>query len=138
MIVPSERSYQYKCLVTGETLPLKAYSVESIIAEKIETVLSRGITNSRSKDYYDLYILRKTQFMNIDKNILKKAYKETCRYRNFSISYNDASDLINEISNNVQTKKRWVNYGKNVGYADGLLFDDVINAIRDWLDIVLQ
>ena len=50
-IVPSERNYNYKCLVTGEVLPIKAYSLESVVAEKLETVLSKGIANSRSKDY---------------------------------------------------------------------------------------
>ena len=69
-IVPSEQNYDYKCLVIGETLKLKAYSLESVVAEKLETVLSKGIANSRSKDFYDLYILRKTQFSDIDKNIL--------------------------------------------------------------------
>ena len=68
-IVPSERNYDYKCLVTGETLPIKAYSLESVIAEKLETVLARQIANSRSKDFYDLYILRKTQLVNVDKKI---------------------------------------------------------------------
>ena len=53
-IVPSEKSYDYKCLVTGDVLPIKVYSLESVIAEKLQTLLSRGISNSRSKDFYDL------------------------------------------------------------------------------------
>lgn len=85
-IVPSEKNYEYKCLVTGETLFLKVYSLESIISEKLQTVLSRSISNSRSKDYYDLYMLRKTQLANIDGQFLKKAFQETCDYRHFSIT----------------------------------------------------
>ena len=137
-IIPSERNYDYKCLVTGEVLPLRTYSVESVIAEKLETVLSRGIANSRSKDYYDLYILRKTQIDNVDKNILKKAYRETCKHRNFSMSYNEAIDLINEISINTQINTRWINYGKKVGYASDLSLQDMIDAINYWLNMVLQ
>ncbi len=82
-IIPSERNYNYKCLVTGEVLPLKAYSLESVVAEKLETILSKGIANSRSKDYYDLYILRKTQFDNIDLQVLKEAYKQTLSIETF-------------------------------------------------------
>ena len=60
-IIPGECRYNYKCLVTGDCISLKVYSIESVVAEKLETVLSRGIANSRCKDYYDLYIIRKTQ-----------------------------------------------------------------------------
>lgn len=82
-IVPSERNFKYKCLVTGEILSLKAYSLESVIAEKLETILFKGIANSRSKDFYDLYILKKTQFDNLNRDVLKVAYSKTCLYRNF-------------------------------------------------------
>ena len=92
-IIPSERNYDYKCLVTGETLPIKACSLESVIAEKLETVLARQIANSRSKDFYDLYILRKTQFDNVDKDVLRKAFEETCKYRSFNISKERLADL---------------------------------------------
>ncbi|MDD7715453.1 MAG: nucleotidyl transferase AbiEii/AbiGii toxin family protein [Mollicutes bacterium] len=134
-IIPSERNYNYKCLVTGEVLPLKAYSLESVVAEKLETILSRGVTNSRSKDYYDLYILRKTQFDNIDLQVLKEAYKQTCTYRGFYISKTDAIVLLNEIGNNHQIIRRWESYGKNVKYAEGIPFKNVISTIEEWLNI---
>lgn len=134
-IVPSEQTYNYKCLVTGEVLPIKAYSLESVVAEKLETVLSRGIANSRSKDYYDLYILNKTQLVNIDNSILKNAYQQTCNYRDYSISKSEALNLIVAIKDNQLINKRWIAYGKKVKYADDLLFEDVIAAIREWIDI---
>ncbi len=134
-IIPSERNYNYKCLVTGEVLPLKAYSLESVVAEKLETILSRGIANSRSKDYYDLYILRKTQFDNIDLQVLKEAYKQTCKYRSFYILKTDAISLLNEIEVNHQIIRRWENYGKNVRYAEDIPFENVINEIKKWINI---
>ena len=136
-IVPSELNYDYKCLITGETLSLKAYSLESVVAEKLETVLSKGIANSRSKDYYDLYILKTTQFENIDKEILKDAWIKTCQYRNFSITKDDAFILLEEIMSNKEINKRWISYGKKVKYAENLSFEEVINSIRKWIDICL-
>ena len=133
-IIPSDRNYEYKCLVTGETLTIKAYSLESVVAEKLETALSKGIANSRSKDYYDLYILRKTQLNNIDKNALKEAFSETCKYRNFSISKIDALDLTKELIDSQQVNKRWISFGKKVKYAEDIPFVDVIDAINDWID----
>lgn len=136
-IVPSERNYEYKCLVTEESLPLKAYSLESVIAEKLETVLSRSVSNSRSKDYYDLYILRKTQLPNVDQNSLKEAFGETCHYRNFSISKNDALALVDEIGENQQINARWVAYCKSVKYAANLPLQDVLASVREWIESAL-
>lgn len=137
-IVPSERNYDYKCLVTGDTLPIKVYSLESVIAEKLETILARQIANSRSKDFYDLYILRKTQLDNVDKNTLKKAFEETCRYRGFNISKEDALSLLEEIKLNTQTNNRWDSYVKRAKYAAGLRFEEVINSAIEWINDIIE
>lgn len=136
-IIPSDKNYVYKCLVTEENLSLKAYSLESIVSEKLETVLARSISNSRSKDYYDLYILRKTQFDKIDKQFLIKAFQETCHYRCFHISRAEALALIDEIDKNQQINIRWTNYCKNVKYTGSLPFKEVIITIREWIEMIL-
>lgn len=136
-IVPSERVYDYKCLVTGEVLPIKAYSLESVVAEKLETVLSKGIANSRNKDYYDLYILNKTQLINIDVDVLKGAYQKTCDYRGYSITKIDAFNLVDAIMDNIQIKERWDAYGKKVKYAKSVSFQDAIESIKEWINICL-
>ena len=137
-IVPSEKQYDYQCLVSKETLSLRAYSLESVIAEKLQTVLSRQITNSRSKDFYDLYILRITQIGNVDISILKQAFKETCEYRNYSISKEDALSLIEEIHNNSFINERWDTYTKIVKYAAYIPLDMVIRSIKKWIDDALD
>lgn len=137
-IIPSERNYDYRCLVTGETLAIKTYSLESIIAEKLETVLAKQIANSRSKDYYDLYILRKTQIDNVDEISLKLAFKEACKYRNFSINKEEALSLMDEIGNNSQMKSRWLAYSKRNAYAKDLEFNDAIVSIIEWIKEVIE
>ena len=133
-IVPSEKNYDYKCLVTGDVLPIKVYSLESVIAEKLQTLLSRGIANSRSKDFYDLYILRKTQLENVNKETLKKALSKTFKHRNFTIAKEDALALLDEITNNEQVNVRWTSYVKNNEYASGLELKEVISTIKEWLE----
>lgn len=133
-VVPTERNYQYRCLVTGEELPLKVYSLESVISEKLQTVLSRSIANSRSKDYYDLYILREAQLSNVDLETLKEAYRQTCNYRKFSITKDDAILLIDEIGSNQQVNNRWIAYTKKVKYAEGVDFKSVISDIKKWVN----
>lgn len=135
-IVPSEKNYDYKCLITGEILQMKAYSLETVVAEKLETILSRGIFNSRSKDYYDLYVLWGLQNACLDKEMLILAFKETCKYRKFEMNENKAKELINEIKDNSQINKRWVNYCNTVVYAKNLEFNLVIDKIKELVDFV--
>lgn len=133
-IVPSERKYGYKCLITGDTLLINAYSLESVIAEKLETVLARQFANSRSKDYYDLCVLRKTRMDEVDLSLLKKAFKQTCEYRRFAITKNDALALIEEIGVNSQIKSRWFAYTRRNAYAHGMIWKDVIKSIIEWVN----
>jgi predicted nucleotidyltransferase component of viral defense system len=137
-IIPKEQNYEYKCLVTGESLPLKVYSLESVVAEKIETILSKGISNSRSKDFYDLFVLKKFEIENIDKRVLIKAFNEVCSYRNFVINKNDALKMIDMISSNNEILIRWKSYCRNVGYVGELSFYEVINSIRNWIEIIFN
>ena len=136
-IIPSDRDYDYKCLVTGEVLPLKVYSLESVISEKLETVLSKGIANSRSKDFYDLYILRKTQIKNVNVDILKQAFEKTREYRNFYIDKEDALSMLEMLKENSFVDARWIAYCKNSKYVGNLPFEEVIMAIKEWVEIAL-
>ena len=136
-IIPSDRDYDYKCLVTGEVLPLKVYSLESVISEKLETVLSKGIANSRSKDFYDLYILRKTQIKNVNIDILKQAFEKTREYRNFYIDKEDALSMLEMLKENSFVDARWIAYCKNSKYVGNLPFEEVIMAIKEWAEIAL-
>lgn len=132
-IVPSVRSFEYKCLVTEEVLPLKAYSLETVVSEKLQTILSKSIANSRSKDYYDLYILEKTQKDNIDITFLKKSFEKTCKYRKFSITKENALELLSVIENNEQIQLRWRVYSSKNKYAN-VNFAEVVKAIRFWVE----
>lgn len=92
---PSDQNYEYTCLVTGETLHLKSYSIESVVAEKLQTFLTKGPLNSRAKDLYDLYVLERT----MDKNgpALKEAFMETCQHRKFETDREKATKMLESI-----------------------------------------
>lgn len=137
-IIPSEKNYDYKCLVTGEILEIKAYSLESVVAEKLETVLVRQIANSRSKDFYDLYILRKLQYSFVDVFTLKKAFIETCNYRNYKVTKEEALSLISEIGDNTQINSRWLAYTERNNYAKDISFVDVIVSIVEWINDAIE
>ncbi len=134
-VYPSDQNYEYRCLVTGETLRLKSYSVESVVAEKLETFLSRGPLNSRAKDLYDLYVLERI----IEKNslALKEAFMETCRHRKFETDREKAAKTFESVSSSPMQRKSWDSYSRKTGYAKQIAFDDVVDSIGRLIEIVI-
>lgn len=80
-IIPSEISYEYPLMFENRSIKIKAYNLETILSEKIETIISRGNQNTRMRDFYDVYILLKLKSKNIDYNILRLAIEETSQKR---------------------------------------------------------
>lgn len=117
IIYPKDNSYDYECLITNEHIMLKSYSIESIVAEKLQTFLYLGPFNSRSKDFYDLYIFKKLKINDENLNMFKEAYNQTCLRRNFVISKENALINFNNVKNNQMQLKRWNSYSKKVKYA---------------------
>lgn len=134
-VYPSDQTYEYKCLVTGETLHLKSYSVESVVAEKLQTFLLRGALNSRSKDLYDLYVLERI----VEKNgsALKEAFRETCRHRKFETDKEKATKTLESVSSSPIQRKLWDSYARKAGYARGIAFDDIVDSIGRLIEIVV-
>ncbi len=134
-VYPSDQNYEYRCLVTGETFRLKSYSIESVVAEKMQTFLLKGALNSRSKDLYDLYILERI----VEKNgpVLKEAFRETCRCREFEIDKGTALRILESVSSNTMQRRLWDSYSRKTGYAKGMAFDDIIGSIGRLIEIVV-
>ena len=127
-ITPNAVGYQYKCLFDDEVLNFKAYNFETILAEKLQTILFRGIANSRSKDFYDLYIIHKLKWKTIDIKILKEAFNNTCRYRNTIFSKEEAFKVIGNIKDDSQMEKRWNSYRKRNKFVGDTEFKETIDS----------
>ena len=132
LITPSEIEYNYKMLFENRYLKIMTYNIESIIAEKFQTVISRGVLNSRMKDYYDLYYL--TTYKEFSNNMLKSSIIKTFDKRKTSISNIDI--IIKNIKNEDFIKDLWNNYSKNYKYANDVKFEDVICAIEKIILII--
>lgn len=128
-ITPHVITYNYKCLLDNETLLFSAYNLETIIAEKLQTVLRRGLTNSRSKDFYDLYILYKLRWNEIDIANLKEAYKNTCNYRQTIFSKDEALSIVEDIKEDKRMLDRWEAYKKKNTFAIDIQFSSCVTII---------
>ena len=127
-VTPHAVSYDYNCLFDDETLHFKAYNYETILAEKLQTILFRGVTNSRSKDFYDVYIIYKLKWNGIDTNILKEAFINTCNYRGTKFGKEESLDILNDIVKDSRMSARWTAYSKKNKYVGNIKFEETIEA----------
>lgn len=128
-ITPKEIEYRFKLLLENRSILVLAYNLETIMAEKLETVISRGDQNTRPRDYYDIYILTKLQYSNINIERLKKALSATTEKRGSSIVVKDYRRIMNTVENSDIMQRQWNNYQKNFDYATDILFKDVCEAV---------
>lgn len=106
-----------------------AYNLETIMAEKLETVISRGDQNTRPRDYYDIYILAKLQYSNIEPNALRAALKATTERRGSSEVVRDYRKIMDTVRNSGIMQKQWDNYQKDFEYAVDITFVDVCDVV---------
>lgn len=135
-LTPDSIIFNYKCLLDDEVLNLPSYNFETIIAEKIQTVLKRGSNNSRCKDFYDLFIILKLRWNIVDMDILRRAYINTSKYRNTFLSKKEALSIVNDISNNAKMFARWKTYAKKNEFARDIEFTETIDAIKSIIDVI--
>ena len=128
-ITPKEIEYRFKLLLENRSILVLAYNLETIMAEKLETVISRGDQNTRPRDYYDIYILTKLQYSNINIEQLKKALSATTDKRGSSIVVKDYRRIMNTVENSDIMQRQWNNYQKDFDYATDILFKDVCEAV---------
>ena len=126
LITPREIEYDYKMIFENRNLKIMTYNVESIIVEKFQTVINRGILNSRMKDYYDLYYL--ITYKNFSKENLKNAIIKTFNKRDTDIK--SINKVIDEIEKSEFVKELWTSYSEKYQYAKCLEFKKVINSIK--------
>ena len=127
VITPREISYSYKLMFEDRTIPIMAYPVETVLAEKLEAIISRSITNTRMRDFYDIYLLSKLQC--IDKTILALAIKRTAKNRGTLNLLAHTKSVLQAIASNGDMRRLWKNYQKKFVYAHMCTWDEIMISI---------
>ena len=135
-ITPTDIEYSYQSLISNETIAFRAYNLETVVAEKLQTILSRGMLNSRCKDYYDIYIINQLQRKNISIPDLKKAFVTTCQYRKTPFEKEESFLILDEISGSDILQTRWKNYAKKSSFAKDIPFEATIESCKEILDCI--
>ena len=133
-ITPKELNYEYISIFEDKKIYIDTYNIETILAEKIETILRRGKNNARMKDYYDVYFFLTKLKDEIDTNIFIKALKNTITRRD-SLSYlKDYKKILDDLIENDRINKNWNSYRDKTKYADKIEFKDTVKILIDFLN----
>jgi predicted nucleotidyltransferase component of viral defense system len=133
-ITPREIVYEFKLLLEPRSIKVLAYNLETVMAEKLETVISRGDQNTRSRDYYDIFILHKLRWQNIKPDSLHLALVATATKRNSLPVMERYNDILQTVSSSEVMNKRWLDYQSDFDYARDILFSDICTTIKEILD----
>lgn len=131
-ITPEEVLFLFKMIFEKNSIGIWAYNIETVLAEKVETILRRGELNTRPRDFYDVYILTHTQKFN--KSIFKEALNQTAQHRETTHIFNDLKKRVEGIENSETLRSRWLKYTKDYRYADNIPYEDVIMALKELID----
>lgn len=130
VITPKEIKYEFKLMLEDRVIEVCAYNLETVLAEKLETIVTRDITNTRMRDFYDIYELLKIYGENLDRRILYNALHTTADKRGTTDRLSDAEAVFDDVENSEDMKKLWKAYQKKFSYANDIKWTDVMEAVR--------
>ena len=133
-IYPSPDDYSYESLIDSEIYKVRSYNLETVLAEKIETILNKLETSSRMKDYYDIYLIYKFRFNKINKEKFRGAVEKTFKKREFNA---DLITNLNIVKHSNILKGKWTSYSRKNNYARDLTFDETIKCLEQFIELLV-
>lgn len=135
-ITPKETKFYYNCIFEDKKIPIIAYTIETIISEKFETIISRNIGTTRLKDFYDLGILLHEEYKKYNKKILVEAIKNTFKKRNTNLDINEIKRTIELIKMNNYLEQSWITYQRKFLWANRISYDSIVNKLEELVSLL--
>jgi len=135
-ITPREVRYRFKLMLEERSIDIWAYNLETVLAEKLETVVSRSITNTRMRDFYDLHMLSQLYGQTIVPADLSAALTATARKRNTEKYLADAVAALDEVEADMNMVKLWAAYQKKFSYASDVTWNSIMTSVRSLYKLV--
>lgn len=129
VITPTAIEYEYKLMFEDRTISLLSYNTETLLAEKIQTILARGIANTRMRDFYDVYGIIERNEDKIDKDILMEAFRATCAKRETVFSNEEIMSTLNKINENEAMEQMWEQFRKKNFFVGDMTWEDVSSSV---------
>jgi len=131
IITPGAVRYTFQSYFENKVIEVWAYTIETILAEKIETILRRSVLNTRPRDFYDVYIIMKTQRQAINQDVFVIALHATSEKRMSLAALQSKDEILRNIQSDSIMRQRWERYCKENYYANGIKFDQVIDVLLE-------
>lgn len=125
-----EIEYSFDLMLENRKINVWSYNVETVLAEKFEAIIKRGVLGTRIRDFYDVHMLLKTQEKNINKKTLKVAINFTAEHRKSEDDVKNWKEVVEELENDDTMMNQWRRYQKNNFYAEGIEYEDLIESLR--------
>lgn len=135
-ITPKETEFNYNCIFENNKIPILAYTIETVISEKFETIISRNVATTRLKDFYDLGILLNDNFKSYNREILVDAIKNTFTKRNTSLDIVEIKRTVELIKTDITLKKSWMNYQNKFSWAKSLSYNSIIENLENLVSLL--
>lgn len=128
-ITPKEVVYTFDLLLEDRSIDILAYNIETVIAEKLETIISRGIANSRMRDFYDIYILLKVHGNKVNKSLLAEAVMATAKRRGSLDVLLEGQLILEEVFTSEILQGYWARYQKKYSYANDISWEEITEVV---------
>lgn len=138
VITPRAMRLAYPSIFEDRLFNIWAYNLETILAEKLETILRRGVLNTRMRDFYDVHIIVATRRAEINRVVLKNAFIATMQKRGSLNAWEDSDSLLSTIQQDVLMLQRWDRYVKENDYAKNITFEETLEKINHILALAKQ
>lgn len=136
IITPGEIRYCFNMMFEDRSIEIWAYNLETVLAEKLETVISRDITNTRMRDFYDIHILSQLHGASLNPNELHAAFLNTVKKRGSEYLITDANTIFNDLESSSVMQSLWSIYKKRFTYAEDFLWTEVMNSVKALFEMV--
>ena len=138
IITPREIKYKFNLMLENRTIEVWTYNLETVLAEKLETVISRNVTNTRMRDFYDIYILQKLYGEQLSKDVLRDALVATAKKRETleQIETEDIDEVFDEIQSSSVMENLWKVYQRNYSYSADIPWHTIMKSIRTLYEII--
>ena len=136
VITPKEIKYKFDLMFEDRSIEILAYNMETIIADKFETIISRNVDTTRARDFYDIYILWTTQQKNFDKKLLKQAIIKKFEYRDSIDKFDNIDEIMKVIKDSEALKEHWKNYQSKFSYAEDISYKDTVKVLKEIINII--
>lgn len=130
IITPREVHYPYQMMFENRTITVWAYNLETLLAEKLETVIARDVTNTRMRDFYDICSLMKLYESDISSDIFRKALESTARERGTLVLFTEASSIFEDLENSTILQRYWSLYQEKFPYASKMEWTEIMETVR--------